>query len=363
MQSSLLIQLEDAVAGKSVSRRADMLRRVTDLFLIGSGTFTEDQIEIFGDVMDKLMANVELQERAQLGERLATSADAPSNVMRTLAFDSAAEVAVPVLTHSSRLDDALLIENAKTMSQSHLLAIAKREQVPEGVTDVLVDRGNNLVIASLAENAGSQFSENGLTTLVDKSIGDPRISKFVWARRDVPRRELARLFQSASEELRHEMEQARPRDAQSIRAAVGAALENIQSATRNNSSEFRDAFSIVSRLMQSGALDERSLLGFANEGAFAKVVATLAYLGELPIGTIERALLSERSEQLLIIAKAIGLAWPTVKAMIALRRPNQPSPASELDEEFASYLRLKAATAQAALKFYRLRASAEQHQP
>lgn len=357
MQSGLLTQLEEALSSKSVARRADILRQVTDLFLIGSGTLTEDQVDLFGDVMGRLLENVETQERALLGGRLASSEDAPANVMRRLAFDPAAEVAVPVLTHSKCLDDATLVENARTMGQPHLLAIAKRPQVPEGVTDVLVDRGNNQVIASLAENAGSRFSATGLTTLVDKSAADPRIARFLWARKDVPRQELVRLFQAASEGLRKEFASLRPRDARSIQTTVELALESIQSASRDNSSEFMDASSVVSGLIQAGTLDESTLYAFASEGAFAKVVAALAHLSDLSVGTIERALLGERCEQVLIVAKAIGLSWPTVKLLIRLKWPNRVSPASELDEAFTSYARLKASTAEIAIKFYRLRAS------
>jgi uncharacterized protein (DUF2336 family) len=357
MPNGLIHQLEDALTSKSVARRADLLRRVTDLFLVGSGNFTPDQIEIFGDVMGRLIETVELKERARLGERLAFSPDVPSNLIRKLAFDATAEVAGPVLTHSGCLEEATLIENARTMSQSHLLAIAKREQVPEGVTDVLVDRGNHQVIESLAENTGCRFSASGMATLVDKSVGDPRIMKFVWARRDVPRRELVRLFQSASEELRRELESFRPQDTRSIRAVVDLALESIQSSARESSQEFQDATSVVSALKENSELDEKTVFDFASAGAFARVVAAMARLSDLPAGTIERALLSERPEQLLIIAKAIHLSWPTVKVLIGLRQPGQALPAAELDEDFASYTRLKHGTAEMALKFYRLRAS------
>jgi Uncharacterised protein conserved in bacteria (DUF2336) len=71
---------------------------------------------------------------------------APSKVVRTLAFDDAVEVAAPVLTHSDQLDDQALVENARTKSQGHLLAISSREVLTKIVTDILVDRGNPLVV-------------------------------------------------------------------------------------------------------------------------------------------------------------------------------------------------------------------------
>ncbi len=37
LQDNLVDQLENAVSGKSIAKRADVLKRVTDLFLSGSG--------------------------------------------------------------------------------------------------------------------------------------------------------------------------------------------------------------------------------------------------------------------------------------------------------------------------------------
>src|SRR5712672_1004629 len=156
-QVTLIEQLEDALASRDVSRRAEILRKVTDLFVLGSGQFSQDQVELFDTVMGKLLENIERAARAQFGSRIARLSDAPPNVVRTLAFDAAIEVAGPVLQHCERLGEDVLVENAKTQSQDHLLAISGRKVLAEAVTDVLVRRGNQAVVTSTAQNAGARF--------------------------------------------------------------------------------------------------------------------------------------------------------------------------------------------------------------
>ena len=80
---------------------------------------------------------------------------APHNVIRMLAFDDDVDVATPVLMHSERLDEASLVENARTKSQKHLFAISRRRALREPVTDVLVERGDRSVAISVAGNAGA----------------------------------------------------------------------------------------------------------------------------------------------------------------------------------------------------------------
>jgi uncharacterized protein (DUF2336 family) len=169
LKLNLIDQLEGVLASKDVSRRAEILRRVTDLFVVGSGKFSEDQVELFNDVMGELLENVERAARAQFGSRLAKLSDAPPKTIRDLAFDDAIEVAGPILQHSERLDDHALIEIAKAKGQGHLLAISGRKVLVEAVTDIMVERGDQAVVSSTARNGGAQFSDFGVSTLVEKA--------------------------------------------------------------------------------------------------------------------------------------------------------------------------------------------------
>src|SRR5882757_89293 len=130
-QKSMIDDLEEAIASKEIGRRADTLRRITDLFISGSGGFSDDQVALFDEVMGLLAREIESSARATFGERLATLADAPPRIIRTLALDDAIEVAGPVLTGSEQLDDATLMEGARTKGQDHLLAISRRTVLAE----------------------------------------------------------------------------------------------------------------------------------------------------------------------------------------------------------------------------------------
>ena len=157
LTNGLIDQLEIALASPELSKRAELLRQVADLFVLGSGKFSDVQIDLFDEVMSTLLKNIECTARATFGSRLSRLPDAPLRTIRLLAFDDAPEVAAPVLEHSPRLDEVTLAENARTKSQDHLLAIAGRSQLTEPVTDVLVERGNSDVAVRTAGNGGARF--------------------------------------------------------------------------------------------------------------------------------------------------------------------------------------------------------------
>src|SRR2546422_931460 len=157
----IITEVENAIATGSVERRDSALRRVTDLFLVGSEQYSDDEIALFDDVIIRLAADIELSARSLLALRLAPVPNAPPKIIRELAFDDAIEVARPVLVQSERLDDRALVENGRKKSQEHLLAISRRRSLSEAVTDVLVERGNQRVVLSTAENGGARFSNLG----------------------------------------------------------------------------------------------------------------------------------------------------------------------------------------------------------
>lgn len=358
MEMNFIDQLESVISSKDVARRATILSRVADLFVVNSGRFSQEHVELFDDVMTKLLDSAEEDARAQFGDRLAKLADAPPKTLRHLALDDAIEVAGPILRHSDLIDERTLVEAARCKSQDHLLAISGRKVLVEAVTDILVERGDEVVVSSTARNGGAKFSEFGVSNLVKKACSDGNLALSVWSRSDIPRQNLVKLFADASESIRDQMMKADPRRAELIKTAVAEVTNEIQARTRADSDSFSAARSHVEALHSAGQLSESQLNAFAGEGSFEKVTVALSLLCQLPIGVVERAFVQKHTDQILVMAKAIGLSWVTTVALLLLQAGVNGSSRQQLDQCFASFSKLQTKTAQTALQFYRMRQKA-----
>jgi uncharacterized protein (DUF2336 family) len=226
MSQTLIDELEDAITKQNLRQRATVMRRVTDLFIVNSTGFSEEHIAMFDDVMSRLVVAIDTSARAEFGSLLARHGNAPLQTTRILALDDEIAVAGPILSQSQCLDEATLVEGAKTKSQEHLLAISQRGSISEAVTDVLVERGNVDVVVNTAANSGAKFSEFGCSTLVARSGEDKAIALRVWLRPDIPRHHLLSLFASASEEVQRQLEVADRQKAQLYRYMVAQAKKS-----------------------------------------------------------------------------------------------------------------------------------------
>jgi len=352
-QVNIIDQLQSALASDDLSKRAATLERITDLFVRESKDLPQADVELFGEVMIKLMHGIELAARARFGSRIARLPRAPGKVVLDLAFYNAVEVAGPVLEESAQLEDVDLVETAKTRSQAHLLAISKRATLSTRITDVLVYRGNPAVLRSTARNAGAAFSEFGVTTLVQKSSADGELALSVWSRQDIPRPDLIRIFVQASEAVRQELEAATPERADVIRIAVAEATGDIQSLARAGSKEARDARFSVQRLHALGQLNEAALLKIIEAGKFDEIAVALSLMCDLPIGLVERLLAQNSPQQVIIVTKSSSLSWSVCEALVLLQPGDESYSQDRLDQIFASYTRMPLKTARAALEFYR----------
>jgi uncharacterized protein (DUF2336 family) len=351
---SMIDELEEAVASKEIGRRADTLRRITDLFVSGSTAFSDDQIALFDDVMSLLAREIESSARAAFGHRLATLPQAPPRIIRALALDDAIEVAGPVLTQSEHVDEATLMEGARTKGQDHLLAISRRPVLVEALTDVLVERGDQRVAQSTAENPGARFSEFGYSTLVKRSEDDPELALRMLSRREIPRQHMLKLFADASEAVRLKLEAADHRKATLLREMVAQAANQIQAQTRERSADFVAARGCVKFLHESGKLTKGQLETFAKEGKFDETIIALSLMCDLSIGLVERAMTEDRCEQMVVLAKGIGLPWATTSALLQMQAGRGSSP-YEIEQCLAKFNKLQPDTAKKAIQFYRLR--------
>lgn len=362
-QKNLIDDLESVIADKNIGGRAMILRRVTDLFVMASGKLSDEQVSLFDEVMVRLLQEIETSALAAFGHILATVPDAPPKVVRMLALDDAIDVAGPILSYSRRVDDVTLIEGAKTKSQAHLLAISRRKSLAESVTDILVERGDQQVVLSAAENLGATFSEFGYSKLVQRSSRDDDLAVCVWSRPEIPRQHLLKLFSEASESVRLELTSKDPRKANVILEIIAQASHQIHTRAREKSAGYAAAFAQVQSLHESGGLGETQLAEFARAGKFDETMISLSFLCELPIALVERAFIDERSEQVIVIAKAFCLAWETVKVVLLLQDRIKNDAKRKLDQHFETFTRLQMETAKKAIRFYRLRERAMAPRP
>jgi uncharacterized protein (DUF2336 family) len=205
---SFLQEINEAILHGSPESRARALWHATDLLI--AGRYTEDQIWVFGEVIDRLADEIEVAARAQLSKRLAPSDNAPVKVVKKLAFDDSIDVAGPVLRQSERLDTRTLVANAKSKSQQHLLAISERRTISEEVTDVLATRGDREVARSVAKNNGARFSNFGFLHMIERSENDSILVEKLGLREKIPRHLFQQLIAKASDDVKRKLKRERP---------------------------------------------------------------------------------------------------------------------------------------------------------
>ena len=351
---NLLDELQATLTHGTVARRVETLRRVTDLFANGAADFADEQVGLFDDVFQCLIEHIELSAKALLANRLAPIDTAPPRTIRTLAFDDAIEVAGPVLSKSERLDDATLIEAARSKSQAHLMAISTRRVLSGAVTDVLVQRGNDDVIQSTVNNSGAEFSERGFTRLVNRAEGDDNLATCLGLRPTLPRHLYLKLLAKASATVRERLEAANPKQAGEVPMAVREATRRARSVPSPTTQQTEIAHALVKSLHDDGRLDERQVEQFAEAGKFDEANAAIAALANVPVAIAENMMVETRAEGVMILAKVGGMSWSTVKAIINLRDDLSGGEPTDLQACKATYERLRPSTAQQVLRFQRM---------
>ena len=352
---SILDDLVSPVAGATAKHRLKIIDRVADLFAAGSRSYSDEQISLFDDVLRRLTVDIEVKARATLAHRLAVIDNAPPVLIRSLAFDDAIEVAEPVLIYSERLTDDDLVENATTKSQDHLYAIAQRLKLSEKVTDVLVERGDQRVVHKVVKNKGARFSLAGFGKLTTRARYDRKLTLALGERSDLPRQYFLKLLEAASSKVRAKLEASNPQLVAAIRDTVDDVATAMQREVRKGSHAHAVAVREAKRRFNVQPITEASVHGPAHAQDFEKTVVALARLGVFPVDLVERALLDEGEDMLLLLAKAAGCSWTTAREMLVMFAANRNLQPDDITVAFERYRKLSQQTARNIVTFYEKR--------
>lgn len=346
---SILRELNDAISKGTPESRLKALWHATDMLLMGR--YTESEIWIFGEVIGRLSEEIELAARSQLAKRLARSDKAPIYMINKLASDDSIEVAGPVLRYSERLGNQVLIANARCKSQKHLFAISRRKKLDEPVTDVLVARGDQTVVNSVAVNTGARFSDSGFLHLIKRSENDSILAEHLGRRQDIPRHLFQQLIAKASDDVRKKLEFERPEAGTAVANVAGLLHAMFGPASKS----YFAARKTVGARHHLGELGEAEILEYAQARKLDETIVALSLLCALPVDAVERSMLASDKEALLILAKALDLSWGTAMALLFLGAPGHQISAKDLDAMKAEFARLDVETSKNVLKAYHSR--------
>jgi hypothetical protein len=274
-------------------------------------------------------------------------------VIHALAFDHDIQVAGPVLTRSGRLQEQALLASAKTKSLQHLLAISRRRDLSEAVTDLLIERGDRKLNLSTARNKSARISDFGFRLLVKRATGDDELATVVGLRSDIPRPHFLVLLENASRSVRARLAAANPQATSSADRIVGDVVGADESNARLAAIRAR-----LDRQHRLRHLNENEIAQFAQDRKLDETAVGLAIVCDMPADVVERALTDQNSEMVLILAKVGGLSPASTRAVLALRGSERGSSSQDIERALDNYDRLPVDTARRVLGFFRDRAKA-----
>jgi uncharacterized protein (DUF2336 family) len=184
----LIVELDSVLGRATAAWRATTLRRLIDLFLVDSASYTDDQVAVFDDVISRLIEKADRKVLVELSNRLAQVKNAPVRVVGALARNSDTAIAGPLIEKSSVLTDVDLAEIAEKDRKDPLVLslIAARPQLSEVVTDVLIRRGSATLARNLIERTDAPLSESSFARLVTSVGNDKELAQAIAERQDLP---------------------------------------------------------------------------------------------------------------------------------------------------------------------------------
>jgi uncharacterized protein (DUF2336 family) len=369
---SIVDEVEAAISAGSAEKHLETIKRVTDLFLSSADSFNGEQIELFDDVLERLVRTIELRAIADLSARialaemstqLASVSKAPPSVMRLLARHDEIAIAGPVLTESARLTNDDLIEIAATKSEQHLLAISGRWWLHEVVTDALLARHYPKVSRRLVSNPGARVSTAGFAIVLRQAEADPELAVDTGLRVDLPAELRHQLLRQATEAVRSRLlSRAPPHLFEEIRnaiAAVAAGADREMSTVR----DFGEAKRFIALLRKNGELNEAALLAFARQRKYAETVAALAELAKSTVEVVRPLMQSLRDDGVLIPCKAAGLNFETVGAILNSRFTSGSMGPHELAKAKDQFAKIALDDARRLLRFWQVRSTSSPSNP
>jgi len=285
--------------------------------------------EITFEVLEILVRDQVVRVREVVAEVLKDVANAPPEVIRTLARDSELVVAGPVLQFSPVLTDDDLLEIIRGAPiPGALSAIAQRSEVRGAVADAIGAAPDVAAITALLENPSAQIREETLDRLLDRAPEHAEWHRPLVNRPLLPAKAAKKLARFVARGLLMLLNERRDLDAETAHAVKTAVVRRLdaeeQAKPRQQptklppKTQVSEAVARARDLKATGMLNEAAVLSaLGTDRAFAR--AALAVLGDVPVEIVDRMLSAHSAKGLTALTWKCGLSMrAAVKIQVLL---------------------------------------------
>lgn len=356
-----LQDLIDLAREPSSEKRRELLREVTELFF-GADPANTVQHDLYGVILEQLTREMEEAVRAEMALRFAVVHNAPRNFVRSLARDDANPVAAPMLAASPVLEESDLLEIVRAKGQGHLRAVSVRGDVPEAVSDVIVQRGDDETLNVLVANEGAQLSRTASEAVIDRAQANPALHEAVVNRAALPADLLNEMYFVVEARLRDQiLERNSLMDPAKLDAALNAGRDRVAQADGALPDDYDKALALINELNATRGLTPEVLVRFLRSDNRTEYVLALAQLAEIDFHTARRIVDSGQFDALAVVCKAADLDR-AVFLTYAMTLVNKDGDAMAKAQEYGRlYADLTRDTALRTIRFWRMRRTTGQH--
>jgi uncharacterized protein (DUF2336 family) len=352
-------ELKQLAEERSSEKRLDLLRRITDLFLVNIERYSDVEISLFNDVVDSIVERVSREAQIDVATNLVTIPGFPLPVAHKLANAADIEIARPVIRGFLGFTDRDLIAIARRASDDHLDAVAGRSQLSEAVTDVLIDRGSAQVMHTVSANQSARFSQRGMDTLVIKARDDSALQGLLVERADLPQRAAETLSSIVSEALAIKLKERGYQVCDTVPdQLVEAVCEDFTRAVRDRDRNSLAAERIIAQFGAGRFTLEQALLAVIECDQMLAVAALLSHSTGIERQMLMCILASGPLHTVLVLLRALELKWETVNALLALRSSKQHSRHEVSRDSRRDYESIEISAAKRTLRFLQIRTKA-----
>jgi len=353
MMASLLVLAKES----SGDKRRELLRSMADLFVDREQDYSDRELVLFGEVIGSLLDQVDMEGRLELSRKIADCDRSTGDLHLRLAEDDEVAVAQPVLERCPLFDDDTLADIASRKSQGHLLAISKRSSLSTTVTDVLVERGELIVVRSVTGNLGAEISDKSYDRIVDQAKDDPALQCAVSYRADMPGSVAERVMKILPQEHRDRLTALMAEDPGEAMLLFEKADEKTKQLRLKQSKRRLQTKGLIVQI-RDGHIDLDSVIVLlAREDRYQNLALVLAEFARLKEGAVLSTLFKIDHGAIAVLLCALEASESAVVAVAQMRCRRLNLPTSMQDKMVEAWKALDLETAEKILTLTRVRST------